>query len=135
RNRAVRVIAHRQAAVCHLGSDTGDGVKRWNASAPGAHALGQSALRGELHGELTSEVPTCIFLIESNIGANGIRNAAIFQQQAQTEAIRAQVIGHDGEAIRALSTQRLNEHGGDSYEPETTRSEEHTSELQSRFDL
>src|SRR5699024_9811109 len=38
----------------------------------------------------------------------------------QTEAIRAQVIGHDGEIIRALSTQRLNEHGGDSYEPETT---------------
>ena len=98
-NRAVGVVAHRQTAISNLGADTGNGVKRWDTCATSAHTLGQSALRSEFHSELASQVTTRVLLVESNVGANGVGNETVFEQQAQAEAISTQVIGHDGEVI------------------------------------
>src|SRR5699024_10705252 len=84
----------------------------------GARPLGTAALAVGLDGALTLEVAACVLLVGADVGADGLDDPAILQQQSEALAVGTAVVGDDGQFTGALVTQCVDEEGGDTDEAE-----------------
>src|SRR5699024_2364061 len=90
-----------------------------DAGTPGAHALGEGALRGELDGEFTGEVLAGVLPVGAEGGADRLGDAPVGQEASEAEAVGAEVVGHDSEVGGALLAEGVDETGGDADQSES----------------
>ena len=89
-DRAVSVIAPRDAALRNLSANTGRREEGGNARTARAQALGQSALRAELDLEPASEVLPLVLLVLADIRAGVSANPVRLKQDPEPEAVDAE---------------------------------------------
>ena len=88
--------------------DAGGGVEAADAGAAGADALGQRALRDELHLQLAGQVLLLEDLVLPDVGRDHLPDLAGLEEHAQPLVGGAAVVGDDGQVLHALAVQ-----GGD----------------------
>src|SRR5690606_15763282 len=88
-------------AFCNRCSVTGRRVERRDARAARANAFRQSALRDELHLELTGEKLPLERGILADVGSDHLLDLPFVQQKAEAEVIDAAIVGDDGEPLDA----------------------------------
>jgi hypothetical protein len=98
--------------------DARGGEEGADAAAACAQPLRQGALRGELHGELACQVLTAELLVLAHVGGDDPADPPGLEQQPQSGAIDAAVVGHDGQVGGALIQQRLDEEPRDAGQAE-----------------
>src|SRR5699024_5208362 len=99
-------------------ADAGRGVEGGDAGASGPHALGERALRRELHLELAGEVLAGELLVGADIRGRGPGDPVRFQKLAQAETVGAAVVAHRAQVGGALLEERVDEDGGDADQTE-----------------
>ncbi len=107
------------------GADAGLGVEGRDAGAAGAEALGQGALRGELHLQLAGEVLLGEELVLAHVGGDDLADLAGFNQHAEALAVHAHVVGDHGEVLDARIAHRLDQVGRDAAEAKASDGERH----------
>lgn len=102
-------VAPGQAALGHLGADSGRRAEGGDAGAARAQAFGEGALRSQFPLQLPAEVLAGELLVLADVGAGDPGDAAGGEQDAQATAVDAAVVGDDLQALRALRVQGADE--------------------------
>ncbi|MCB5293091.1 hypothetical protein BJQ90_02536 [Arthrobacter sp. SO3] len=118
RDVAAGVVLLRQAAVGHLGTDAGRRVEGGDAGPAGAQLLGQRALRGEDHLELTGKVLPREFLVLPHVGADGAADPAVPEQDPEPPVVDSAVVAHGVQVCGAALVQGIDQGHRNAAEPE-----------------
>src|SRR6266568_5594861 len=90
------------------GAVAGGGIERGNASAAGAQALGESALRIQFNLEFSAQDELLEEFVLADVGGDHFFDLALLEKQADAEVVYARVVAHDGELFCAFAA-----NGGD----------------------
>src|SRR5262249_1824116 len=98
---AVRRVAQRQTAVADRGPRARWRVERRDAGASGTDALGERALRRELHLEFPREVLALELLVLADVARDHLRDLLVAEEDPEAETVDSAVVGDEREVLHA----------------------------------
>ena len=112
-------------AFAHFGAVAGRGKKSRNARAARPAALGQGALRNQLHFQLAAEQLALKLGVFAHVAGNHLLYLLGLQQQANAKVVDARVVRDAGEVFHAEAQQLLNGVFGNAAEAEAAEHQGH----------
>lgn len=116
-NGAVGVVLDGGASLMNQGAVGSGREKGSDASASRPQALGQGALRRQLHFQLSAQVLPLKLGVFSHVGGNHALDLLCLQQQPQTEIVHASVVADDGQILHTGLQQTLDQVLWDAAQP------------------